>query len=71
MGHIFFIRLSFGGHLGDCLILVIINNVAMNKEVHICFQVTVLDFFESIPRVSEHIGRGLAMETVGWLLSVQ
>ena len=43
--HMFFIHSSVDGHL-DCLyISVIINNTAMNIEVHLSFQISVFIFF--------------------------
>ena len=37
-------------HLGCFHILAIVNNAAVNIEVHICFQISVFVFFGYIPR---------------------
>ena len=45
-----FIHSSIDGHLGCLQILAILNNAVINIGVHILFQVSVLNFFEYIPR---------------------
>ena len=42
--------LSADGHLGCFHILAVINNAAMNIEVHVSFQISGFAFFEYIPR---------------------
>ena len=48
--HIFFICSSVDGHLGCFHILEIINNVAMNIEVHVSFWISVFGSFGYIPK---------------------
>ena len=47
--HIFFIHLSVDGYLHYFHISTIINNIAMNFEVHVSFQFSVFIFFGFIP----------------------
>ena len=42
MHYIFFTHLPISGHLGCFQVLTIINSVAMNIEVHVCFRIKVL-----------------------------
>ena len=49
MYHIFFIHSSTDEHLSCFYILAIVNNVAMNIEVHIYFRIIALVFFGYIP----------------------
>ena len=53
--HIFFIHSSADGHLGYFRILAIINNAAMNIEVHVPFWISVFISFRYRPR-SESAG---------------
>ena len=46
----FFIHLSIDGNLGWFHIFAIVNNVAVEMEVHTSFQITVLCFFGYTPR---------------------
>ena len=48
--HIFFIHLSVDGHLGCFHMVAIVNNVPMNFEVHVSFQISIFIFFGYIPR---------------------
>ena len=48
--NIFFIHSFVDGHLGCFCVFTIVNNVAMNIEVHISFHFNVFVFFEYIPR---------------------
>ena len=50
MNQMFFIHLSVDGHLGCFCILAVINNAAMNIEVPIFFQMSILGFLGYIPR---------------------
>ena len=45
-----FIYSSVSGHLGCVPILAIMNNAAINTEVLVSFQVSVLGFFRHVPR---------------------
>ena len=50
--HIIFIHLSVDGHLGCFHILGIVNNAAMNIEVHVSFRISVFVlFFDIYPGV--------------------
>ena len=49
MGDIF-IHSSVDGHLGCCLILAIVNNAAVNIEVHVSFQMSVFICSGCLPR---------------------
>ena len=51
MYHIFPIQSSVNEHLRHFYILAIVNNAAMNIEVHTSFQISILDLFRQIPRV--------------------
>ena len=46
----FYVHSSIHGHFGWFHILAIVNNAAMNIEVHISFQISVFIFFKKIPR---------------------
>ena len=48
--HLIFIHSSVDGHLGCFHILAIVNNAAVNIGVHISSQISVFDFFKSVPR---------------------
>ena len=48
--HIFSILSSFSGHLGKVHVLAIVNNAAVNMEVHTSSPVSVFVSFESIVR---------------------
>ena len=43
---IFFIHSSVDGHLGCSLVLAVVNSVAVNKGVHVSFQIAVVVFFQ-------------------------
>ena len=46
-----FLYSSIDGHLGCFYILTVVNNVAMNIDVHLPFQISILIFFSRyIPR---------------------
>ena len=48
--HIFFIHLSVDGYLGCFHVLVIVNNAAINIEIHISFSIRVFVFSRYMPR---------------------
>ena len=48
--HCFFTHSSADRHLGCFQILAIVNNAALNIEVHIFFQISVLSFLGSVPK---------------------
>ena len=50
MHHIFFIHLSFDGHLGCFHIMTIVNNTAMKIRAHISFWFSVCIFLRHIPK---------------------
>ena len=45
-----FVHSSIDGHLGCFHILAIVNNAAVNIEMHMSFQISVFVFFRCIPR---------------------
>ena len=50
MYHIFFIHSSVAGHLGCFHVLAIINDAAMNIEMHVSFQIGAFIFSRYMPR---------------------
>ena len=59
--HTFFIHLSAEGHLVCFHILPVVNNAAMNTEVHESFQIRVFIFFGYIPRSGSKIKNRMAV----------
>ena len=64
--HIFFIHLSIYGLLDSICILAIINNVALNIEVHVSFLIKIFIFFRDIPR-NKHVGSCGSSVYILWL----
>ena len=56
MYHIFIIHSSVYGHLGFFHTLAIVNNAAVNIEVHVSFQISVFGFFLDIYPGVESLG---------------
>ena len=48
--HLFFIHSPVDGHLSYFHILAIVNNAAMNFEVHVSFQINIFFFFPYLPK---------------------
>ena len=63
--NIFFSHLSIDGHLGCFHILAIVNNTAMNMEVHAPFQTSVFIFLDKCPDV-ELLGHMVVQHVTGF-----
>ena len=55
MHHIFFIRLSVDEHSGCFHVLAIVNSTAMNKGMHVSFQIIVLSGYMAGVGLLDHI----------------
>ena len=46
---------SVDGHIGCLHVLALVNNAAMNIEVHLCFQISIFIFFKSGVDLLDHM----------------